>query len=225
MIASQRRHASARRLDQVLDDRRGNVVAVQRRLERALVAARARVEPVALTDGVVEGGVRVQRRAIGLVQRGERLFAIRLLAARREDGAILPVRDGDRFAGGERHRRKLRVGRGERPVGVVGRRRQPAGQRHEALAGLVEHVLLLPVEVLDREPVDLEVACLIHPLAHAVQRNLQQFGVEPGLGLLPAREQDLDLLSPGVDGVVALVLIVLKRRVVPDAIGELAQLL
>ena len=86
-------------------------------------------------------------------------------------------------------------------------------------------MLLLPVEVLDREPVDLEVAFLIDPLAHAVQRNLQQFRVEPGLGLLPAREQDLDLLSPGVDGVVALVLIVLKRRVVPDAIGELAQLL
>ena len=59
---------------------------------------------------------------------------------------------------GERHRRKLRVGRRERPVGVVGRRGQPAGQRHEALAGLVEHVLLLPVEILDREPVDLEVA-------------------------------------------------------------------
>ena len=31
------------------------------------------------------------------------------------------------------------------------------------------------------------------------------------------------MLSPGVDGVVTLILVVLQRRVVPDFVGELAE--
>ena len=69
MIAAQRLDAGARRLDQVLDDRGRDVVAVQRRLERALVAARARLEPVALADAVVERRVGVEVGLVGLVQR------------------------------------------------------------------------------------------------------------------------------------------------------------
>ena len=54
---------------------------------------------------------------------------------------------------------------------------------------------------------------------------LQQLGIEPRLGLLPAREQQLHLLAARVDRVVALVLVVLERREVPHAIRELAELL
>ena len=51
---------------------------------------------------------------------------------------------------------------------------------------------------------------LRHPLLHGGQRDGEQLGVEPGAGLARPREQDLDLLSPGVDLVVALVLVVLQ---------------
>jgi hypothetical protein len=110
VVAAQRRDAGARRLDQVFDHRGGDVVAVERRLERALVAARARLEPVALADGVVERGIGVERRFVGLVQCGECLFAVGLLVARREDRAVLPVRDGDFLAVGQCDLGKLRVG-------------------------------------------------------------------------------------------------------------------
>ena len=75
---------------------------MQRGLERALVAARPRLEPVALADGVVERRVGVQRRLVGFVQRGEGLLAVGLLVPRREDRAVLAVRDGHFFAGRER---------------------------------------------------------------------------------------------------------------------------
>ena len=71
-------------------------------------------------------------------------------------------------------------------------------------------MLLLPIEILDRKAVDLERGFLIHPLPHVLERDLEQLGVEPGLGLFPARKQDLDLLSPSVDRVVTLILVVLK---------------
>ena len=87
------------RADQVLDDRGRDVVAVERGLERAPVAAGARLEPVALADGVVQRGVRVERGLIGLVQRPERRLAVRLLAARGQQRAVLAVRDGHRLAG------------------------------------------------------------------------------------------------------------------------------
>ena len=62
VVAAQRLDAGARRRDQVVDDRARDVVAVERRVERRLVAARARVEPVALADAVIERRVRVQAR-------------------------------------------------------------------------------------------------------------------------------------------------------------------
>ena len=47
-------------------------------------------------------------------------------------------------------------------------------------------------------------------------------GLNQELGLLLAREQDLNLLPSRVDLVVALILVVLQRRVVPDPIAERA---
>ena len=85
-------------------------------------------------------------------------------------------------------------------------------------------MLLLAIQVLDREAVDAQLVVLVHPRADRVERDLQQFRAEPRLGLLPAGEQDLHLLAARVDRVVALVLVVLQRRVVPDAVGELTQL-
>src|SRR5207248_295153 len=98
VIAAQRPDAGARRLDQVLDDGSRNVVAVQRRLERALVTARARLEPVALTDGIVERGIGVERRLVHFMKGGKRLLTISLLALVKKNGTILAVRDRDLLA-------------------------------------------------------------------------------------------------------------------------------
>src|SRR4030095_3522152 len=87
------------------------------------------------------------------VQRLERAGAIRLLPSRRENRTVLPVRDDRLFPRRQPDRRILHVGGGERRVGVVRRRREPARERHQPLAGLVQHVLLLPVEILDGEAV------------------------------------------------------------------------
>ena len=95
VIAAERLGACLRALDQVLDDRRRDVVAVQRRLERRPVAARLRVEPVALEDGVVERRVRVDRRREQRVVRGKGRRAIRLIAIGRENRAVLPVGERD----------------------------------------------------------------------------------------------------------------------------------
>jgi hypothetical protein len=98
VVAAQRLDAGARRLDEVLDDRGGDVVAVQRGFERAGVAAGARLEPVALADGVVQRRVGVEAALVGLVQRREGRLAVRLLAARRQQRAVLAVRDRDLLA-------------------------------------------------------------------------------------------------------------------------------
>jgi hypothetical protein len=84
-------------------------------------------------------------------------------------------------------------------------------------------VFLLAVEVLDRETVERQRRIGVHPAAHRFERDLQQLGAEPRLRLLPAREQDLHLLAPRVDRVVALILVVLQRRVVPHSVRELAE--
>ena len=68
VIAPQRLGARLGRLDQVLDDRGRNVVAVQRRVERRRVAARLRMEPVALQHAVVERRVGVDVRLVQLVE-------------------------------------------------------------------------------------------------------------------------------------------------------------
>ncbi len=92
------------------------------------------------------------------------------------------------------------------------------------LALVVEHVLLLAVEIFDREAVDRELRAGRHPALHRRQRNLQQLGIEPGRRLRRLGEQDLHLLPPRVDLVVALVLVVPERREVPHLVFELADL-
>ena len=62
---------------------------------------------------------------------------------------------------------------------------------------------------------------LIHPLADRFERNAQQFRGIPRLGLAPSRQQQLNLLALGVDGVVPLILVVLQIRVIPDAVRQL----
>src|SRR5436305_2026514 len=83
--AAQRLGAGLGRLDQVRDDGRRNVVAVQGGIERRRVAARLRVEPLALHDGVVERRVGVDRAGIHPVKRGEGAGAIGLIAIGREN--------------------------------------------------------------------------------------------------------------------------------------------
>ena len=80
VIAPQRLGAGLRGRHQILDDRRRNVVAVKRRLERALELARLRDEPVALQHAVVDGGVRVGIGRERLVKRVKRGGAIGLMA-------------------------------------------------------------------------------------------------------------------------------------------------
>ena len=46
------------------------------------------------------------------------------------------------------------VGRRERRIGVVRHAAQPARQRQQALAGFVEHVLLLAKQILDEEAIE-----------------------------------------------------------------------
>ena len=223
VVALQGPDAGARRLNQVLDDRSRDVVAVQGGLECARIAARPRLKPVALADAVVERRVGVEAVLIGLVQRAERQGAIGLLAPGGQDRAILPIRHRHVFPGRQSHGLEFRVGGGERPVRVVRRGGEPARERHQSLPSFVEHVLLLTVQILDCKPVEPQRFGFIHPRAHGGQRNFQEFRVEPGLGLLPPREENLDLLTLGANGVVALILVVSQRRKVPDTVGELPE--
>ena len=73
---------------------------------------------------------------------------------------------------------------------------------------VVEHVLLLPVEILERETVQSQRRAGGHPLLNGRQRNLQQLRIEPGSGLRSFREQNLHLLPLGVDLIVTLILVV-----------------
>ena len=231
MVALQRRDAGAGRLDQPLDHLGGDAVAVERRLQRRLVAARHGAEPVALADAVVERGVGVEALLEGLVERGEDRGAVALHAVGGEQRAVLAVADGDLAAVGEAHGGVADVGRRQRRVGLVGEVGEAAGEGEHALALLAEHVLLAAVEVFELEAVEGEAAgavglnrIRVHPLVDGGERHLQQLGLEPRARLLPAREEHLHALALGVDGVVALVLVVAERRVVPDAVGELAEL-
>ena len=223
VIALERCDPGSGGLDEILDDRRRDVVAVERGVERARVAPRAGLEPVALADAVVERRVGVEAVLVGLVERAERRGAVCLFAPRRQDRAVLPVRHRHVLAGREPHGLELRVRRRQRPVGVVRRRRQPAGQRHQSLAGLVEHVFLLAIEILDRKAIQPQRLGGVHPAADGRQRNLEQLGVEPRLGLLPPGKENLDLLPFRIDGVVPLILVVAQRREVPDPIRQLSE--
>ena len=122
-----------------------------------LVAARARVEPVALQHAVVERGVGVLVVGVGLVKRPIGGGAVLLAAIRFEQGAVLPVGQRDPLAVRQRDRRKLHVGRRQRRVAVVRHAVEAAGERHQALALFVEHVLLLVEQTLDRKAIDGEV--------------------------------------------------------------------
>ena len=89
------------------------------------------------------------------------------------------------------------------------------------LALVVEHVLLLAVEILEREAVDGELAALAHPLLYCLQRDLEQLGIEPRARLVRLRKEDLHLLAACVDRVVALILVVFQRREIPDLVCQL----
>ncbi len=187
-----------------------------------LVAARLRVEPVALQDAVVERRVGVDVRGEHLVVGVERGGAVGLVAVGRENGAVLAVGQRHLRPGRQLDGRVLDVGGRERRVGVVGRGGEAARQRQQVLALLVEHVLLLAVEILEREAVHRQGRLRVHPRLDGRQRNRQQLRIEPRARLAGLREQDLDLLAPGVDLVVALILVVLQAREVPHLVGELA---
>ena len=79
MVSAQRLDALARDRNQVLDDGRRNVVAVQRRIERRRVLPRARVKPVALQHAAVERCVRVLVVRVGAVKRAIRGGSILLV--------------------------------------------------------------------------------------------------------------------------------------------------
>jgi len=79
VIPAKRPGFRLRRLDQVLDDGRRNVVAVKRRVERRAIAARLRVEPVALQNAVVQRRIRIDAGFEQLVVFDERRRAIALM--------------------------------------------------------------------------------------------------------------------------------------------------
>jgi hypothetical protein len=221
MIAPQRLGPRLRRVDQVLDHRRRDVVAVQRRIQRRPITSGLRKEQVALQDAVVERCVGVDAGLEQPVEFLEGSPAIALQSIRRQDRPVLSVRQSD-LSGRERDDRVLHVGGRQRGIGVVRRRRKPAGQREQMFAFFVEHVLLLPVEILDGKAVDRELGVGVQPLLDGRQGDLQELGVEPRARLVRLGEQNLHLLTAGVDLVVALILVVLERGEVPDLIRELA---
>ncbi len=208
VVPAQRLGAGLRRLDEVLDDRGWNVVAVQRRLERRRISAGSRVKPIALKHGVVQRRVRVGVRFVQFVQLAIRQSAIRLVAIRGEDGAVLAVGQRHVGAGREPDGRILDVGRRQRRVGVVRRRREAARERQQMLAFVVEHVLLLTIEILEGEPIHREIAVVRHPLLDCWKRDAQQLRIEPGARLVQLGEQDLHLLTLCVDLIVTLILVV-----------------
>jgi hypothetical protein len=168
------------------------------------------VEPLALHHGVIERRVRVDGVRVKLVQRPECGGAVGLIAIGGEDGAVLPVRDGDVVPVRQPDDGVFHIGRREGRVDVVGRRRQLRRQRQQVLALVVEHVFLLAIELLDREPIDRELRIRVHPPAHGVERNREHLRVEPGHRLAPLRREDLHLLAAAVNRVVALIFVVLE---------------
>ena len=221
MIAAQRLGPRLRARQQVVHDRRRDVVAVQRRFERRLVAAGLGHEKIALQDGVVQRRIGVDRRVVQMVKLAECGFAVGLVPVRRENRPVLAVGERD-VAGGQPDGRVLHVRGRQRRVRVVRRRREAARERQQVLAFFVEHVLLLAIQILEREPVDLELGILRHPRLDGRLRNRQQLWIEPGARLGRLREQNLHLLALRVDLIVALILVVPQRREVPHFIGELA---
>ena len=83
-------------------------------------------------------------------------------------------------------------------------------------------MLLLAVQVFEREPVHRQIGAAGHPCLDGWQRDFQQLRIEPGAGLTRLREQNLDLLPLRIDLVVALILVVLQRREIPHLVGKLS---
>ena len=197
---------------------------MQRGVQRGLISAGAGVKPVALQHAVVQRRVGVLVVGVGLMERAIRGGAILLAPIRLEQRPVLTVGQRDLVAAGQRDRRKLHVRRRQRRVAVVRHAAEAAGKREQPLAFLVEHVLLLVKQALDRKAIDGEFGVPVHPAANRVERNRQQLRVEPRARLLLPGEQDLHLLAAAVDLVVALILVVLQRREVPDLVREGAHL-
>ena len=101
---------------------------------------------------------------------------------------------------------------------------EAAREREKTLTFVIEHVLLLAIEILDRKPVDRQVGILRHPGLNRCQRNGQQFGIEPRARLTGFGEENLDLLPLGVDLIVALILVVPERGEIPDLVRQLSDL-
>ena len=189
MIPAKRRDPVLGLANQVLDHAGRNGVAEQRRVERRLVATGARLEPVALHDTVVERRVGVDVADIGVVQRFIGGLAVSLRAAGRQQLAILPIAHFDGLTGRQRDGRKFRVGRGQGRVGILRHTAEPARQRQQFLALLVQDVRLQAEHLFDREAIQGQVWRRRHPLTHRVDGQLQQFWLEPRHGLLPLGKQ------------------------------------
>ncbi len=223
VVAPERFDAGPRLADQVLHHGGRDVVAEERRIERRRIPAGPRVEPLALHHAVVERGVGVQRRAVGVVERLVGRPPIRLVPARGEQPPVLAVGHLHGFARGQRDGLEPRVGGREGGVGVWRHGSDAGREGHQAFAAGIEHALLLPEQVLDHEAVDGQRRRLVQPGTERGEWNPQDLRVEPRGRLLPPGHEQLHLLPAGVDGVVALILVVLQRRVVPDLVGELSQ--
>ena len=154
-----------------------------------------------------------RRRAIGLVPVGRNQRVVLAVGERRAPAVL----QGDRGM--------LHVRRREHRVRVVRRRAEPAGERQQMLALLVEHVLLLVIQPLDGEPVHRQVGVGGHPAADGVERNAQQLGSKPRSRLFGFRKEDLHPLAASVGLVVALVLVVIQAGVIPELVGQLSKII
>ena len=119
----------------------------------------------------------------------------------------------------------LHIGGRQRGVRVVRGRGEAARKREQALAFVVQNMLLLAIEIFEREAIHGKPGIRRHPFLQRRQRNCQHLRIEPRARLPRLGEQNLDLLPPRVDRVVPLILVVHQRRVVPDLVGQLADLI
>ena len=223
VISTQRLGAGLRRRHEILDDRRWNVVAVKRGVERARELPRLRDEPVALQDAVVDGGVCIRICGKRAVERLECGRAIRLMTIGLEQRVVLAVGQRHLLPVVERDDRMLDVGVREHRVNVVRHIAEAARQRQQQLTLLVEHMLLLVVRALDGKPIRREIGARVHPTTHRRERDAEELRCEPRTRFSGFREENLNLLPARVRGVVTLILIVVQAGVIPDPVGELSE--
>src|SRR5207244_4498866 len=124
-------------------------------------------------DTVIKRRVGVEARLEQLVKLLKGPPAIALVSIDGQDGPVLPIGQGD-LAGREPDHRVLHVSGRQGGIGVVRRRRKPGGERQQVFALFVEHVLLLPVQILDRKTVDRQFGRLVQPLLNRRQWNVQE---------------------------------------------------